>query len=123
MEPGRSVSGRVFVVVEPFPPRGRVLGMRTILFVPLAAAVALATAAPASAESAVSTIGLLESQGYHVNIDRVGSAPPLDRCVVTSVRNPQEQKRLVQVDSHGDRDIVVPVVVRRTITVSLDCSR
>ncbi|MCV7354674.1 hypothetical protein [Mycolicibacterium fluoranthenivorans] len=96
--------------------------MRTILFVPLAAAVALATAAPASAESAVSTIGLLESQGYHVNIDRVGSAP-LDRCVVTSVRNPQEQKRLVQVDSHGDRDIVVPVVVRRTITVSLDCSR
>ena len=79
-------------------------------------------AAPASAESAVSTIGLLESQGYHVNIDRVGSAP-LDQCVVTSVRNPQEQTRLIQVDSHGDRDIVVPVVVRRTITVSLDCSR
>ncbi len=96
--------------------------MRPILLVSLAAAVALATAAPARAESALTTIGQLESQGFHVNVDRVGSAP-LNQCEVTSVRNPQEQTRLIRVDRRGDRDIFIPVVVRRTITVSLDCSR
>lgn len=94
---------------------------------PLALAAALATAAPTiaaptSSDSAVATIGLLQAQGYHVNVDRVGSAP-LDRCVVTSVRNPQEQTGVVRVDQRGDHDVFIPVVVRRTITVSLDCSR
>lgn len=78
-------------------------------------------AAPAHAESATSTIGLLEAQGFDVKIDRVGSAP-LDQCAVTDVRNPREQTKLVRVGG-GDRDRLVPVVVRRTITVSLDCSR
>ena len=87
----------------------------------LAAVAALALAAPAAAESPLATIGLLQSQGFHVNVDRVGSAP-LDECVVTSVRNPQEQTRLVRIDRKGDRDVFIPVVVRRTITVSLDCS-
>ncbi|MBI3227097.1 MAG: hypothetical protein HYZ39_18785 [Mycolicibacterium cosmeticum] len=96
--------------------------MRPIFLASLAAAMALATAAPAHAESALTTIGQLEAQGFHVNVDRVGSAP-LDRCEVTSVRNPQEQTRLIRVDRHGDRDVFIPVVVRRTITVSLDCSR
>ena len=98
--------------------------MRTILFAPLAAVVALATAAPASAESAVSTIGLLESQGYHVNVDRVGSAP-IDQCVVTSVRNPQTVTRLIRVDNgrNGKHDYdYVEVVVSRSISVSLDCT-
>jgi hypothetical protein len=98
------------------------MSMRTLLATLIAVPAALLTAAPADAESAVVTIGTLESQGFHVNIDRVGSAP-LDQCVVTNVRNPQSETRLVQVDRHGDRDIFVPVVVRRTITVSLDCSR
>ena len=79
-------------------------------------------AAPAAAESAIVTIGQLEAEGFHVNVDRVGSAP-LDQCVVTSVRNPQEQTRLIRVDGPGNRDQVIRVVVRRTITVSLDCSR
>ncbi|MHA3019795.1 hypothetical protein ACXPWS_05935 [Mycobacterium sp. BMJ-28] len=96
--------------------------MRTIFFATLAALGALATAAPAAADTPVATIGVLESQGFHVNVDRIGSAP-LDQCVVTSVRNPQEQTRLVRVDGHGDHDTFIPVVVRRTITVSLDCSR
>ena len=82
----------------------------------------LLLAAPAAAESAIVTIGQLEAEGFHVNVDRVGSAP-LDQCVVTSVRNPQEQTRLIRVDGPGNRDQVIRVVVRRTITVSLDCSR
>ena len=86
----------------------------------------LATAGPASADSAIETIGLLEAQGFYVNIDRVGSAP-LDQCIVTSVRNPQTQTRLIRVERFGkdgkSEFDLVPVVVRRTITVSLDCSK
>ncbi|MDV3124160.1 hypothetical protein M1247_04490 [Mycobacterium sp. 21AC1] len=86
----------------------------------------LAPAAPAAAETPIVTIGQLEADGYHVNVDRVGSAP-LDQCTVTSVRNPQTQTKLIRVErfgKNGKRDFdLVPVVVRRTITVSLDCSR
>jgi len=32
----------------------------------------------------------VQSEGYNVNVDRIGSAP-LSECEVTSVRNPQEQ--------------------------------
>lgn len=86
----------------------------------------LATAGTAHADSPVVTIGQLEAEGFQVNIDRVGSAP-LDQCTVTSVRNPQTQTRLIRVErfgKNGTKDFdLVPIVVRRTITVSLDCSR
>jgi hypothetical protein len=86
------------------------------------AAAALTFAASAHAESAAVTIGELEAQGFNVKIDRVGSAP-LNQCAVTSVRNPRDRTELVRVRGRaGDRD-VIPVVVERTITVSLDCSR
>jgi hypothetical protein len=100
--------------------------MRAASFIPVAAAAAtigllVLPAAPASAESAIVTIGQLEASGFDVKLDRIGSAP-LNQCVVTSVRNPQERTELVRVDGRGDRDRVIPVVVSRTITVSLDCS-
>ena len=86
----------------------------------------LATAIPASADSPIVTIGQLEAEGFYVNIDRVGSAP-LDQCTVTSIRNPQTQTRLIRVErfgKNGSKEFdLVPVVVRRTITVSLDCSK
>lgn len=86
----------------------------------------LVTAGPAHAESPIVTIGQLEAEGFHVNIDRVGSAP-LDQCTVTSVRNPQSQTKLIRVErfgKNGKKEFdLVPIVVRRTITVSLDCSR
>lgn len=85
----------------------------------ITAAMSLATAA--HAESAAITIGQLEVQGFEVTLDRVGSAP-LSQCEVTDVRNPRERTELVRVGGRGDRD-VIPVVVKRTITVSLDCSR
>jgi hypothetical protein len=83
----------------------------------------LAPAGIASAESAAVTIGVLEAQGFDVKIDRVGSAP-LEDCVVTNVRNPRERTELVPVigSRNRDRDFV-PVVVDRTVTVTLDCSR
>ncbi len=86
----------------------------------------LAPAGSAFADSAIETIGLLEAEGFYVNIDRVGSAP-LDQCTVISVRNPQTQTRLIRVERFGKNGTkefdLVPVVVRRTITVSLDCSK
>jgi hypothetical protein len=102
--------------------------MRAILLtlIALAAAACGLILAPAgfasAAESAVVTIGELEAQGFDVKIDRVGSAP-LAQCVVTNVRNPRNRTEFVPVLGDRDRDGVVPVIVDRTVTVSLDCSR
>jgi hypothetical protein len=90
-----------------------------------ALAIMMAPAAVASAESAVVTIGELQAEGFNVTIDRIGSAP-LEQCTVTSVRNPQTETRLVRVERFGMNGRksfdLVPIVVRRTITVSLDCT-
>jgi hypothetical protein len=104
--------------------------MRAILLtlIGLAAAACAAIIAPtaiASAESAQVTIGQLEAQGFDVKVDRIGSAP-LSECVVTDVRNPRERTELVPVlgGRNGDRGRdFVHVVVDRTVTVTLDCSR
>jgi hypothetical protein len=100
--------------------------MRTALFIQAALATAAigVLALPAipagAADSAITTIGQLEAQGFHVKLDRVGSAP-LSECVVTNVRNTRERTEIIRVTGPG-RDRVVPVVVDRTITVSLDCA-
>jgi hypothetical protein len=80
-----------------------------------------ATAGSGSSDAAVVTIGRLEAEGFTVHLDRVGSAP-LSQCVVTSVRNPQTQTRLVRLHGTKGRDRTVEVVVSRSIAVSLDCS-
>jgi hypothetical protein len=98
-----------------------------LTLIALAAAACGAILAPAgfaSAESAAVTIGTLEAQGFDVKIDRFGSAP-LEDCEVTNVRNPRERTELVPVLGGGrdrGRDFV-PVIVDRTVTVTLDCSR
>jgi hypothetical protein len=73
-------------------------------------------------ESAQQVISRLQSEGYTVNIDRVGSGP-IDQCVVTNVRNPQQVTQWVPYHgpgSHGDR-VLVQVVVSQSISVSLSC--
>ncbi len=94
------------------------------------ASVCGSVAAPAVAhadQSAQETIAQLESEGYTVNVDRVGSGR-IEDCVVTSVRNPQDQTRTIR-DYYGRRDEngnrkyrIVEIVVSRSISVSLDCS-
>jgi hypothetical protein len=79
----------------------------------------LALAEPTQVGNAYATIGTLEDEGYDVIIDRVGSAP-LNQCIVTSVRNPQEQTRTFFVDEGKHRRLVT-VVVSRSINVSLNC--
>jgi hypothetical protein len=94
----------------------------------VAAAVCGAIAAPAGLASADESpqdlINRLQSQGYTVNIDRVGTAP-LDQCVVTNVRNPQQVTQWVPYNGpgrNGDR-VLVQVVTSQTISVTLNCSR
>ncbi len=92
-----------------------------------AAAVAVigAPASMASAEeTAQETISRLQSEGYTVTIDKIGTAP-LDQCTVTSVRNPQQVAQLVPYVGPvlgGDR-LLVPAITSRTVSVSLNCSR
>jgi hypothetical protein len=95
----------------------------TIALIGVALAPAGAAAKPASGGNAYQTIGELESVGYNVVIDRVGSAP-IGECFVTNVRNPQEVTQTYPVGKGGkggrDRDYIT-VVVSRSITVSLNC--
>ncbi|PXX08749.1 hypothetical protein [Mycolicibacterium moriokaense] len=86
-----------------------------------------AIAAPAGLASAEETaqqvISRLQSEGYTVNIDRIGTAP-LDQCVVTNVRNPQQVKQWVPYNGpgrDGDR-VLVQVVTSQSISVTLNCS-
>jgi hypothetical protein len=99
-----------------------------LTLIALAAAACGLILAPAgiasAADSAIATIGVLEAQGFDVKVDRVGSAP-LEDCVITNVRNPRERTEFVPVIGSRDRGRgpdFVPVVVDRTVTVSLDCS-
>jgi hypothetical protein len=89
-----------------------------------------AIAAPAGLASAEETaqqvISRLQSEGYTVNVDRVGTAP-LDQCVVTNVRNPQQVTQWVPYTGpgrgrNGDRALV-QVVTSQSISVTLNCSR
>ena len=102
--------------------------MRTKLTIAAAAlgicAAALAPTVPAAADTAQETISRLQSEGYTVNIDKIGTAP-ISECQVTSVRNPQSVSQLVPYVGPGNRGerILVPQVTSQTISVSLDCSR
>ena len=94
----------------------------------VAAGVCGAIAAPAGLASAEESpqelISRLQSEGYTVNIDRVGTAP-LDQCVVTNVRNPQRVTQWVPYTGPGrggDR-VLVQVVTSQSISVTLNCSR
>jgi hypothetical protein len=97
----------------------------------VAAAVAVfgvigASSAVASAqeETAQQVISRLQSEGYKVNIDKIGTAP-LDQCTVTSVRNHQQVTQWVPYVGPGlggDR-ILVPSITSQTVSVSLNCQR
>ncbi|MGV0793635.1 hypothetical protein [Mycolicibacterium sp. XJ1819] len=89
-----------------------------------ATALALGTAGAADAQparpgDAPRVIGELEASGYDVVVDRVGSGP-LEECIVTSVRNPQEVTQTFAVGKGKKREYVT-VVVSKSITVSLNC--
>ncbi|MBN3510067.1 hypothetical protein [Mycolicibacterium nivoides] len=82
------------------------------------------TAIASAEETAQQVISRLQSEGYTVTIDKIGTAP-LEQCTVTSVRNPQQVTQLVPYVGPGlggDR-ILVPSVTSQTVSVSLNCQR
>lgn len=89
--------------------------------------VASGSAGPAAADqqNPWQVIEQLELSGYNVNIDRIGNAPIGD-CVVTGIRNPQQiTERIPDNGREHHRDEhrgVIEVVVRQSISVSLDCT-
>ncbi|TFV60960.1 hypothetical protein E4P42_01850 [Mycobacterium sp. PS03-16] len=102
--------------------------MRTRWALAAATAVCGVIAAPAglasAQESAQDTINRLQRDGYTVHIDRVGSAP-LSDCVVTNVRNPKQVTSWSPIDRIGlDDDYTVfdPVVVSRSVSITLNCA-
>jgi uncharacterized protein YebE (UPF0316 family) len=101
---------------------------KNLMLAAVVAGVCGAVAAPAGFASAEETaqqvISRLQSEGYTVNIDRVGTAP-LDQCVVTNIRNPQQVTQWVPYNGpgrDGDR-VLVQVVTSQSISVTLNCSR
>jgi hypothetical protein len=81
--------------------------------------------ASAQQQSAQDVISQLHSQGYSVNVDRVGSAP-MNECVVTSVRNRHIAQQWVPGGygyGYGNNDDYNPFQsVTPTVTVSLNCT-
>jgi len=104
------------------------LAITPLIAIGLAAAAAAILPAPliatgaADTTTAADTIKYWQDQGYDVNIDRVGSAP-LNKCTVTDVRNPLTVAYLNH-EQHAAKHAgeLVPVVVSKTIKVSLDCT-
>ena len=108
--------------------------MRTLGIVAVAVAALVSAAAGLAAadpRNPLDVIEQLELAGYTVTVDRIGNAPIQD-CVVTGVRNPQQiTVPAVVIDgagghggNHGrDDGEVVDVVVHQSISVSLDCAR
>jgi hypothetical protein len=90
-----------------------------------AAAVGVLTAPAGAAwadKTAQQTIDDLQKQGYSITIDRVGSKPMSD-CSVIAVRNPQKISQWLDLnDDDLSRTGPVPVVLRQSITVSLNCN-
>ena len=75
-------------------------------------------------ETAQQTISRLQSEGYTVNIDRIGTGP-IEQCVVTNVRNPQQVKQWLPYSGpgkDGDR-VLVQVVTSQSISVTLNCQQ
>lgn len=79
----------------------------------------VATAQPTTSDGAEQTISRLESEGYDVIVDRVGSGD-LSQCVVTGVRHPQTLTQTI-VRGHDHNREVVTVIVSKSIHVTLDC--
>lgn len=94
-------------------------GFATVIASGLAAAVlgfaAPAQAAPTGPGNADETISQLEAQGYHVIVNRIGSAP-LDEATVVAVRSGQTYSRT---DSSVPGEDRTTQVTNRTVYVDV----
>lgn len=100
--------------------------MKTALIAPAVAVAAMLAgpAAPAGAQqNAADTISDLQSRGFSVTVNRIGSAP-LSECTVTSVQeSPQPMQILPLNISPGDSLNVFQLPQQRSAIVTVNCSR
>ena len=90
-----------------------------VLFAVLLTPSLMASAVASDSGDAEQTVQELESQGYDVHIDRVGTAA-LSDCTVVNVRNPRTITQTI-VTGHNTNRKVETVLRSKSITVSLDC--
>ena len=100
-------------------------GIWSLMTVPVAVfgMLGMASGVASADESAQDTISRLQSDGYTVKIDRIGTAP-IDQCTVTGVRHQPAVGQLVPYVGPGlggDR-MLVPSV-SQPVSVSLNCQR
>lgn len=79
----------------------------------------VAGAAPSGPETVDQVVSQLQSQGYHVILNRVGAAP-LDRCSVRAIRPGQTYSRSDSGVPGAGTDIVT-TVTSMTVFVDVDC--
>ena len=80
-----------------------------------------ANAAPSGPSQAASTISDLQMKGYHVIVNRSGTAP-LDTCSVSSVRRGQTFARMdTGSGAPGANDDIVTTVTSKTVYLDLSC--
>jgi hypothetical protein len=81
---------------------------------------AAAYAAPSGPSSVDSTINNLRSQGYHVIVNRVGTAAP-GMCWVDAVRPGHSYSRTVDDAAGSTGDDLMATVTGRTVYVDVSC--
>ena len=78
-----------------------------------------ANAAPSGAVTAAQTVTQLQSQGFDVIVNKVGTAP-LDQCVVNAVRQGQTFSRMDS-GAPGAMNDIVTTVTAKTVFVDVAC--
>lgn len=78
----------------------------------------------ASAETPQEVINRLQSQGYNVTVDKIGTGP-INDCTVTSVRNPQQVRQWLPYVGPGlnGESVLINTVTSQTVSVSLTCPK
>ena len=79
----------------------------------------VASAAPSGPATASDTLNSLQAQGFHVILNKLGTAP-LDQCVVSGVRPGQTYTRMDS-GAPGAMNDIVTTVTARTVYVDVDC--
>jgi hypothetical protein len=99
---------------------GIVTGAATVLASAAMALAVIANAAPSGPSSVDSTIDNLRSRGYHVIVNRIGTASP-DMCSVDAVRSGQTHSRTVDDAPGSTGDDLMATVTSKTVYVDVSC--
>lgn len=91
-------------------------GAMTLAAVGLAGVV---NAAPSGPVTAAETVSSLQADGFHVILNKVGTAP-LDRCSVAAVRPGQTYAR-TDSGAPGAGNSIVTTVTAKTVYVDVNC--